>query len=243
MIIEEAPYLIDDKAFEKCEGKTMKEQFSIQIDGIRKALGIDQMEDVEMLVDCFYSYEQKLEEKEAEIDREELENIAELGEEIMDDKDDGLAPARNPTKVGAPGKIEKNQRPSNLGVDAGETPRSEQIEDDPNALSLEPDHVVDALNQFEEIRKQKALEEALNGTTKKKNTAETEEQIAAKEKLKQRLLWEKYTHILDPQKLSVWRALDKSLLKYYKMLVNRQNLIEETGLLNQQNEELKTLLN
>jgi hypothetical protein len=25
MLIEEAPYLIDDKAFEKCEGKTLKE--------------------------------------------------------------------------------------------------------------------------------------------------------------------------------------------------------------------------
>ena len=83
----------------------------------------------------------------------------------------------------------------------------------------------------------------MNGTAKKKNTAETEEQRAAKEKVKQKLLWEKYCNILDPQKLSVWRALDKSLLKYYQMLVNRQNLIEETGLLNQQNEELKTLLN
>ena len=83
----------------------------------------------------------------------------------------------------------------------------------------------------------------MNGTAKKKNTAETEEQRAAKEKVKQKLLWEKYCNILDTQKLSVWRALDKSLLKYYQMLVNRQNLIEETGLLNQQNEELKTLLN
>jgi hypothetical protein len=55
--------------------------------------------------------------------------------------------------------------------------------------------------------------------------------------------WEKLTLILDPMKLSVWQALDKALAKYYKMLVNRQNLIEETGLLNQQNEELKTLLN
>lgn len=34
-----------------------------------------------------------------------------------------------------------------------------------------------------------------------------------------------------------------ALTKYYGLLVMRQNLIEETGLLNQQNEELKTLLN
>jgi len=123
------------------------------------------------------------------------------------------------------------------------SPRSEEEEVDPNALDLNPENVCEALQQFEEIRKQKALDEAISGTAKKKNVTETEEQRAAKEKVKQKLLWEKYCNILDPAKLSVWRALDKSLLKYYQMLVNRQNLIEETGLLNQQNEELKTLLN
>ena len=51
------------------------------------------------------------------------------------------------------------------------------------------------------------------------------------------------TKILSDQKLSVWQALDRSLVEYYQLLVDRQNLIEETGLLNQQNEELKTLLN
>ena len=51
------------------------------------------------------------------------------------------------------------------------------------------------------------------------------------------------TTILSDQKRSVWGALDKALTRYYQMLVDRQNLIEETGLLNQQNEELKTLLN
>jgi len=57
------------------------------------------------------------------------------------------------------------------------------------------------------------------------------------------MFWSKMTNVLPPQKLSVWRALEKALGKYYQMLVDRQNLIEETGLLNQQNEELKTLLN
>ena len=51
------------------------------------------------------------------------------------------------------------------------------------------------------------------------------------------------TSILSDQKLSVWKALDKSLTKYYQLLVDRQNLIEETGMLNQRNEELKTVLN
>jgi dynein regulatry complex protein 1 len=57
------------------------------------------------------------------------------------------------------------------------------------------------------------------------------------------MFWDKLVTILTEQKLSVWRALDKSMSEYYQLLVNRQNLIEETGLLNQQNEELKTLLN
>jgi dynein regulatory complex protein 1 len=41
----------------------------------------------------------------------------------------------------------------------------------------------------------------------------------------------------------VWQQLDRALSSYYDTLNKRQNLIEETGLLNQQNEELKTLLN
>ena len=79
--------------------------------------------------------------------------------------------------------------------------------------------------------------------TKKKANFESEEQKAEREKKKQKMFWERLTTILTPQKLSVWKALDNTLSSYYKTLVKRQNLIEETGLLNQQNEELKTLLN
>lgn len=190
------------------------------------------MEDVQLLVDCFYNYESTLRAELAEKDKEELEEIAEAGEEMMPEE------AAEAMKKGPSGKQNKN----NEGAEE-EANSQESEEVDPNALDLEPEHVVDALNAFEEKRQQKAIEEAMNGTAKKKNTAETEDQKAAKEKVKMRLLWEKYCTILDPQKLSVWRALDKALMKYYSMLVNRQNLIEETGLLNQQNEELKTLLN
>ena len=49
-LIDEAPYLIDNKSFEKCEGKSLKEQFAIKIDAVRKSLGIDNMDDVELLV-------------------------------------------------------------------------------------------------------------------------------------------------------------------------------------------------
>jgi len=132
-----------------------------------------------------------------EIDKEELERIAELGE------DDQLAiPVVDP-------KAKIDKKPTNQGLESG-TPRSEE-EEDPNALDLNPDNVVEALNAFEEERKRKSIEEAMTGTNKKKNTAETEEQRAEKQKLVARLYWEKLTNILDPAKVSVWRALEKAL--------------------------------
>jgi hypothetical protein len=76
MLIEDAEYLIDDRAFERCEGATLKEQFSIKIDSIRKSLGIEEMRDVDLLVKIFYEYEanyqkeqqRKFEEKMKELD-------------------------------------------------------------------------------------------------------------------------------------------------------------------------------
>ena len=59
MLIDEAPYLIDDICFEKADGKNAKEQFSLYIDSIRKALGIASMEDVDLLVEVFYGFEKE----------------------------------------------------------------------------------------------------------------------------------------------------------------------------------------
>jgi hypothetical protein len=102
-----------------------------------------------------------------------------------------------------------------------------------------------ALEQFHVDREDRAVKEQLLGgpRTKKKSNFESAEQKAEREKRKQKMFWEKLTTVLSPQKLSVWKALDSALTKYYAMLVTRQNLIEDTGMLNQQNEELKTLLN
>jgi hypothetical protein len=116
---------------------------------------------------------------------------------------------------------------------------------DPLVLDLDPDHLVLALEQFHVDREDRAVKEQLLGgpRTKKKSNFESAEQKAERDKRKQKMFWEKLTTVLSPQKLSVWKALDSALTKYYAMLVTRQNLIEDTGMLNQQNEELKTLLN
>ena len=105
-----------------------------------------------------------------------------------------------------------------------------------------------ALNEFHKVRYDRDLQELPghgkgNGSKKKESKSGDKARDASREKKKEKIYWEKMTTILSDQKKSVWGALDKSLGEYYQLLVNRQNLIEETGLLNQQNEELKTLLN
>ena len=86
----------------------------------------------------------------------------------------------------------------------------------------------------------------LMGTGRKKSKRsnfENEKEAEERKRKTEKIFWERLVSILSEQKLSVWWSLDKSMTKYYQLLVDRQNLIEETGLLNQQNEELKTLLN
>ena len=111
---------------------------------------------------------------------------------------------------------------------------------------LDMDDVTEALEEFIRVREEmndNADPLGGNPALKKKSNFQTEEQAAERQKRDERIYWERMTKVLSDKGLSIWRALDKALTKYYALLVDRQNLIEETGLLNQQNEELKTLLN
>lgn len=108
------------------------------------------------------------------------------------------------------------------------------------------DDVCEALEEFLQIREERNNNLDLNmnmAQPKKKTTFQSEEAKQESQKKQEKMYWERMTNVLSEKGLSVWRALDKALTKYYSLLVERQNLIEETGLLNQQNEELKTLLN
>lgn len=49
--------------------------------------------------------------------------------------------------------------------------------------------------------------------------------------------------MLPDRTFRIWKVLDKALTKYYELLLARQKLIDETGELHTQNEELKKLLN
>jgi hypothetical protein len=80
ILIDEAPFLIDDNCFDKAEGKNPKEQFALYIDSIRKALGISSMEDVDLLVEVFYQFENQNEKEELAKEQELLEEISDLDE-------------------------------------------------------------------------------------------------------------------------------------------------------------------
>ena len=92
LLIDEAPFLIDDNCFDKAEGKTPKEQFAIYIDAIRKALGITSMEDVDLLVEVFYGFESQYEKEQLDQEKELLEDISDLED---NEKEEWLAENRN----------------------------------------------------------------------------------------------------------------------------------------------------
>jgi hypothetical protein len=74
ILINEASFLIDEKAIIMSEGKSKKDQSLIKIDSIRKSLGIESMDDVHLLVDTFYEFGPKKMKKLAE--EEELRRLA-----------------------------------------------------------------------------------------------------------------------------------------------------------------------
>lgn len=207
LLITECPFLIDDKALAESEGKPVKEQFTIQIDSIRKSLGIDNMDDVELLVLTFFEFSEN---------SQRTEGNSEAEQHSDDPKKKASAAA----------------------------PVEERKEED-DVLVIDNDDIINVLKEFHRKREERANNAELLGNPrmKKRSNFETEDQKKERIKREERIFWEKMTTVLDDKKLGTWKALDKALSKYYSLLVERQNMIEETGLLNQQNEELKTLLN
>ena len=236
-LINEAPYLIDDKALERCAEATPKEQLKIKIDSVRKSLGIEDMADVELLVDVLYKHqaqhEEKLEEERKRMEEEEQEEM----------ENGALSPDQMPNSTNDPKKTSNEATINGQGEQASR----EEEEVDENKLRLDAELLTPALKAFYYAREDRELKQGLmnaKGKKKSKDSKSTDKaRDASREKKKEKMYWAQMTKILTDQKLSVWKALDKALSEYYQLLVDRQNLIEETGLLNQQNEELKTLLN
>ena len=190
------------------------------------------MDDVELLVLTFYEF--------AERQRLEMLNAGGMShaDEHSEDHASNAGGKKNGNKASVNNNDEKRGNISSANV-GGE----ENLDED--ALVIDNDDIVYVLKEFHKKREERANNADLIGNPrmKKRSNFESEEQKKERIKREERIFWERMTTVLDDKKISTWKALDKALTKYYALLVDRQNLIEETGLLNQQNEELKTLLN
>ena len=172
ILISEASYLVDDKAYQVCADKPQKEQFLIMIDSIRKSLGIDSMEDVELLVETFYSYGEKKRERLKEEEAKRLE-----AKENDQQSNPGQAPPPVPAKdkkAGEKGgKNDKNGAQEEKNYD--DIPEEEK---DPTMPDIEMDDVCDVLQDFHNRREEKLNNQdtALNPSLKKKSNFLSEEE-------------------------------------------------------------------
>lgn len=200
LLIDEMPYLIEDKIEQECYDKPANVIFKMQLDAVRKSLDISDKHTLYMLVNTFYDFS----------------NSKKSGNLMNEDMDDDRRP---------------------------EIPDDAKDEDE--ELDIDGDEILEILSKFQQ-RKEEYISNAMlsgNPRNKKRANFQSEEQKKELDQKAENYIWQKMTTILDDRKQSVWNALDKALAKYYGLLVERKNLIEDTGLLNQQNEELKTLLN
>jgi len=205
LLINEMPYLIEDKIQNECLNKTASAAFKLQLDAIRKSLDISDKHTLYMLVNTFY----------------EFSNNKKVGTYMEEDDDE-----------------EKDQDLQQEDIADDATQQDEE-------LDIEGDEILEILRMFQ-TRKEEYISNAMlsgNPRNKKRPNFQSEEQKKELDQKAENFIWQKMTTILDERKLSVWNALDQALAKYYNLLVERKNLIDDTGLLNQQNEELKTLLN
>lgn len=231
MLIEELPFLIEKKVLKECEGKSEKEIFTLKIDAIRKSLEINSMEDVELLVQTFYDWSAM---KWAE---REQQNMGEGEEEEAD-----YSPNRDDMM---PNRDEADDLPDPMEDGSRHDDMEEADEDDEELVEIEEEDIVEILRKFQANREEAIKNAAVTGKpqTQKQSVIDSEDTKKEDLKHKEKKFWQDMTTVLSERKLRVWNALDKALAKYYNLLVQRKNLIEETGTLNQQGQELKTLMN
>lgn len=89
---------------------------------------------------------------------------------------------------------------------------------------LDMDDVTEALEEFIKLRDEiidNVDPHAGNPAKKKKSNFQSEEQAAERRKRDERVYWERMTKVLSDKGLSIWKALDKALTKYYSLLVDR----------------------
>lgn len=183
LLIDEAEYLIDDKALEKCHGKSLKEQFQIKIDSIRKSLGIDELKYVQLLVKIFYSFQEN---HEQDIQNRMVEEEAEYNAQ---ENENGHVPLDDGLKRG------DIQHLTNGGGSQSGEPKVV----DPNELKIDPDLITSALAKFYTTKEDLITREMSYGAGKKKSKRsnfQTEKEVEEQKRKSEKIFWEKLVSIL-----------------------------------------------
>lgn len=114
---------------------------------------------------------------------------------------------------------------------------------DPDDLQIASYEVFDILTEFLELKNESKFKIGeQTGLSMKSISMDSEKQKREKILYEEKMHWVKLGSILEEKHLRVWQALERAFQQYYNLLQTRQNLVEETGMLHQQNEELKSLL-
>ena len=164
ILIAEASFLIDDKAYSLAEGKSQKEQFLIMIDSVRKSLGIDSMEDVQLLVDTFYEFGPK-----------KVERLAAEEEARRAAKEEQQSEIN---KTLSKDQKKNNKEAKNAPVESPHVEQESEEEKDPMYPDFDLDDVVEVLEEFNLAREERLNNQDMvaNPALKKKQNFQTEEQ-------------------------------------------------------------------
>jgi hypothetical protein len=170
------------------------------IDSIRKSLGIDSMEDVELLVETFYNFGAK---KAARLAEEEEKRLALKREE---DEAAGIVPIPPPVKetkkVGD--KKDPNGKNAPPEMNTYEDIEDEKVEDGQPNINL--DDVAEVLQDFYSRREEKLNNQDLvgNPSLKKKSNFLTDEEKQKRQQREEKVFWERLTKVLSDKGASVW---------------------------------------
>jgi hypothetical protein len=137
---------------------------------------------------------------------------------------------------------------SNKGEDELYESEGEE-EHDRDMLAVDVGEVIDILFEFQHAKEAKKIEGSIKGTSismrsgEKSKVTETEKERKDRIRMEEKAHWEHMANVLPESHNKTWLALEKWFQRYFGLLKDRQRLVEETGVLHQQNEELKSLLN
>ena len=114
---------------------------------------------------------------------------------------------------------------------------------DSDDLQIASYEVFDILSRFLELKNENKFKTGeQTGLSLRSMSLDSEKQKREKILYDEKMHWVKLGSILEEKHLRGWKALERAFQQYYGLLQTRQNLVEETGMLHQQNEELKSLL-